>query len=508
MWRRGSSSFHLVSALTLVMFGLGCTTWKKPDVPPEQVITEKRPDHVRVIQSNQAELELWNPQISNDSLVGQVQRSDSTNFSGVPLANVKEVQVRGVSAGKTVLLIAGVGVTALIIGAIAASDDEYFDPGPDSLTSCPVVYSWDGREWRLDSGTFGGAIMPALARTDVDNLLHARAEKGMLRLRVTNESRETDFLDYLAVLAVEHRPGTAVVPDGEGRLHSLVAPEGPTTATDFRGESVLERVRESDGWGWESSLGGRDSSRAADVRDGIELSFRRPAGAAAARLLVDASNTAWAQYMMSRFVRLHGTATQAWYDSVAANPQMAQRIGSMMAREVYLSVSVKVDGRWERQDVVREAGPEVAKQQVVPLDLSRVKGDTVTVRLESAPSLWLVDRVAIHYSAPEQFTAREITPSRAVDRSGRDVLSLLKAVDEREYVMERGDAAEVTFAVPPVPANRSRSYVLVSRGWYRLDVPATAEPQFALLERALGEPLAASRIITGDLTRAVAALEQ
>jgi hypothetical protein len=180
----------------------------------------------------------------------------------------------------------------------------------------------------------------------------------------------------------------------------------------------------------------------------------------------------------------------------------------MMVREAYLSVAVKVGGRWERQDVVREAGPEIAKQQVVPLDLSRVKGDTVRVRLESAPSLWLVDRVAIDYSPAEQFTAREITPARAVDRAGRDVLHLLKAVDEEEYRLERGETADLTFDVPPVPSGRARSYVLVSRGWYRLDVPATAEPQFALLERVLGEPLAASRLVTGDLARAVAALSR
>jgi hypothetical protein len=72
--------------------------------------------------------------------------------------------------------------------------------------------------------------------------------------------------------------------------------------------------------------------------------------------------------------------------------------------------------------------------------------------------------------------------------------------------MECGDRAEVGFAVPPISAGRARSYVLVSRGWYRLDVPATAEPQFVLLERALWEPLAASRLITGDLARAVATL--
>lgn len=74
----------------------------------------------------------------------------------------------------------------------------YFDTdngGSDQTYSCPLVYSWDGQRWRLDSGTFGGAIMPALARTEVDNLLHAVPVGDSLRLRITNELNETDHLD-------------------------------------------------------------------------------------------------------------------------------------------------------------------------------------------------------------------------------------------------------------------------------------------------------------------------
>ena len=504
MWKSGCCSYRATSAVTLVAFSLACTSWQTQQGVPEAVVMSKRPSHVRVLQADGARLELWGPVVRTDSLIGRLEQADGARLGGTPLANIRHLQVRGVSAGKTVLLAAGVGVAALLIASAAASDD-YFDTSSDT-TSCPLVYSWDGRQWRLDSGTFGGAIMSALARTDVDNLQYAAAVGDTLRLRVANQARETDYLDYLAVLAVDHRPGTAVAPDGEGRLHSLVAPESPAAAVDFRGRDVLPRVGRSDGWTWESNPADRDSSRAADVRDGIELSFRRPPGATTARLLVDASNTVWAQFMMQRFVSRHGTATQAWYDSVAADRRMALRLGWMMAREVYLGVWIEVDGRWERRGMVREAGPEVSKQQVVPLDLSGVQGDTVTVRLESAPSIWLLDRVAIDYSAPEPFTAREIAPSRAIDQSGHDVLGLIDIADEREHVMERGDRAEVGFAVPPVSAGRARSYVLVSRGWYRLDVPATAEPQFVLLERALWEPLAASRLITGDLARAVAAL--
>ncbi len=136
--------------------------------------------------------------------------------------------------------------------------------------------------------------MPALARTDVDNLLYPRVTQGTVRLRVANESLETDYLDYLAVLAVErhHRRGTSVVPDGEGPTPQPGRSSSAGRGCGLRGREVLARFRRSDGWAWESNPTGRDSSRAADVRDGIESSFRRPPGVTSARLLVDASNTA------------------------------------------------------------------------------------------------------------------------------------------------------------------------------------------------------------------------
>jgi hypothetical protein len=492
-------------------FALACTTWKSQRVAPQQVVTAKRPDHVRVLLADSTQLELWKPRISGDSLVGRLERTNSTRLGGIPLSDIKQLQIRRLTTGGTiVVVVASVGLAALLVAGVAAavSANGFLQDGNGGTTSCPVIYSWDGHQWRLDSGTFGGAIMPALSRTDIDNLASAATVGDTVRLRVANQARETDYLDYLAVLAIDHRPGVAVIPDAQGRLQTLVAPVAPANAVDFRGRDALPRVLQSDGWAWESVPTGRDSSRAADVRDGLELSFRRPPDATRARLLIDASNSVWAQFMMQRFVGLHGTATQAWYDSVAADRRLAQRIGEMMVREVYLGVAVKVDGRWERRGIVREAGPEISKQQIVPLDLSGVTGDTVTVRLESAPSLWLVDRVAIDYSAPESFTARESLPIRAIDHDGRDVRGLVNATDRREYVMERGDGAELTFAVPPVPTGLARSYVLVTRGWYRLDLPGAGEPQSALLERALNEPLAASRLITGDLERATTGLNR
>jgi hypothetical protein len=509
----------MLSVVVLTTFTLSCTTWKKQELAPQQVIAEKHPNHIRVFAVGGTTFELWSPRISGDSLVGSLvpvsysdvpvltpgapEMTPAARPGGVLLSDVQRLEIRGTSAGRTVALVGG--VTVMLYAAlgimVAQSMSDY---GP---SSCPLVYSWDGRSWRLDSGTFGGAIMPALARTDVDNLLYAVPVNDSLQLSVANELNETDYLDRVAVLAVDHRVGLSVSQDDNGRLHTIGALTPPTVARDFRGGDALARVRTPDGWGWESNPGGRDSSRAADVRDGLELEFDRPPGAMHARLVVDASNTPWAEVMMGRFVSLHGTATQAWYDSVSADPRLAGRLGAMMAREVYLGVRVDVNGRWERRGMVREAGPEVVKRQVVPLDLSGTTDDMVRVRLESAPSLWLIDHVGIDYSPPEPLSTRELALASARTSGGTDVRSLLSEADGRELVMERGDRAELMFAVPPAPSGMVRSFLLVTRGWYRLHVAAAGTPQTTLLERLMAEPLAASRLVTGDLAAAVAALD-
>jgi hypothetical protein len=50
MWRRSCVSFRALSALTPTAFGLGCTTWKRTYLAPEQVVSQKRPGRVRVSQ--------------------------------------------------------------------------------------------------------------------------------------------------------------------------------------------------------------------------------------------------------------------------------------------------------------------------------------------------------------------------------------------------------------------------------------------------------------------------
>jgi hypothetical protein len=222
--------------------------------------------------------------------------------------------------------------------------------------------------------------------------------------------------------------------------------------------------------------------------------------------VIDARNTAWANLMLHEFVRAHGTATSAWYDTLEANPAELEKVAAMVARAGGLGVSVWVDGRWQLQGAMREAGSEVTRREVAMLDLSEVIGDRVRVRLESTPSFWLVDRAGIDYSPDEGLLVTEVRPEPGAARDGRSPGALLAAADGREYRMVTGAVADLSFAVPPDRPGRARTYLLRATGWYRLRLPETAEPDVALLRRLVEVPDEASRVSVGRFNDALQAL--
>jgi hypothetical protein len=296
-----------------------------------------------------------------------------------------------------------------------------------------------------------------------------------------------------------------VAPAGDGQIHAIGKLERPASATDDRGGDALARVSEPDGWGWESGLFSRDTSKVAAIRDGIELSFVKPT-APHALLVVDGSNTPWAAHLTQELVAAHGRETRAWYDSLAADPALARGLGDMMMREAFLEVSVWSGSSWERQGYIWEAGPEIVKRQVFSLDLSRVEGDTVRVRLASAPSFWVIDHVALATSEAGSIEVHQLQVESALDQSGADIAPLINLVDRRHYVMENGVSAELHFRVPDVPAGRARSYLVQSSGWYRIHAPELKTPDVALLRKVLGEPYGASRVAVSRMNDAMLAL--
>jgi hypothetical protein len=486
----------------------GCMSWQSPRNVQEQLRAPAASGTRARVTTAAGQWMMDSVTIRGDSLAGLRTDSGAARLAIVPLAEVSRIEVRRVSTGRTVALIGGVAAVAVVVvaGAIAVSNlnDDWFAGDDHPSASCPFVYSWDGARWRLDSGTFGGAISGGLERTDLDNLEHAVARHGHLRLRVANELPETDHVNMIEVVVVDAAPGTITAPDPEGGMHAFRDLTAPASATDFRGADALARVGALDGWSWISSPSNRDSARSRDVRDGVQLAFARPAGSTEAHLVVDGNNTLWATYLLKEWVSAHAGATRAWYDSLDADRDFARRAFAPLAREGFLTVSVLRGATWTAAGQYWEAGPEMRKRQVLHLDLDGVLGDTLHIRLESAPSFWLIDHVSVAYGADEVISTQTIPPASARLSSGRDVRNALLAADTAYLTLETGESAELTFAVPPALAPAERSYLLRSRGWYRIRTSEQGEPAVAFLDRLAGEPLAVSKTAVGKLNAALA----
>jgi hypothetical protein len=494
-YRSFAKVFFTVLLIPLLVLENSCTTWRVQPRPPADVVSGNNLKKARLELAYHKKVVVYGPAIDGGNLVGW-EKSDrkGPRTASYPLSDIQSIEVRKTSVGRTIAVGLGAGVTIAVI-ALLATTTKYIPPPPPTkpISSCPFVYSDTGRGWRLDSGTFGGAIMQPLARTDVDNLDFVRPRNGVLRLKVANELDETDHLNAIEVLAVDHEMGTTVGPSPQGAIHVLGSLAPPMSARDFEGRDVLPSILSSDGRSWESRLAVRDPAAAESLRDGIDLEFPMPSNTTSARLVVDGRNTPWAAFLMKQYIQAHGTDTAAWYAAMEAEPQRALQLQALIASEAFLRLSVWNGREWEDRGTFWEVGPEISKRQVISLDLAEIPGEILRVRLSAPASFWLVDSVGMDWGKEHSFSVQALTIQSAVDRKGANLRDVLVSEDGRETQLETGDSIELRFFAPPAIPGKERSYILRSTGWYTIHASEEGLPDLPLLN-SVGEPGGIARI--------------
>ncbi len=134
--------------------------------------------------------------------------------------------------------------------------------------SCPLLYTWDGREWRFINEVLGvaplgmplaaGVIHPA----DFDEYVPIpgpamRAREGFYEIRLTEELREAGYLDTVRLLAVDHPVGTEVFPD-----ERFVPPPHPEFGVYAVENPLAVAARDQSGQDWSTALAALDGNRA------------------------------------------------------------------------------------------------------------------------------------------------------------------------------------------------------------------------------------------------------
>lgn len=422
--------------------------------------------------------------------------------------DISSVTVPGQTSGAYVGAAIGLAADVLVIAVVASSlsnrnePEREYDGGGQRL-SCPLVFGFDGEDYRLEAEVFGGALFPSMPRTDWARLEHTLEHGSTVHLKISGQPGETQYLDELALVTVDHAPGAEVLSSRRGAFLLVSDPKPPTRARGFRGRNVLESVRIADERYWESNPFGRDAKVPEQVRDFIELDFERPVDAASATLVLRVRNTSWGAHLQRELLALLGSERGAFERELERSPELRAATEAAMVREGMLLVKIHEDGAWRTVDHVWEVGPAAGREVGVPLELQRVRGNRVRLRLESSVGLWRVDRVAMGFGPVRAVSGREVAPSTLLDARGHDRGRLVSRIDRRFVEMPWDAELRAAFAPPPMVPGQQRTIFVKASGWYRIhtDDPGHGRPE--LVRRMMAEPGAYGRFALEKLNEHV-----
>ncbi len=353
----------------------------------------------------------------------------------IPIDQVQRLWVmrQGISTGKTVALVAGVAAGPLAVVGIV----EFVKALRAPSFGCPFVYAWDGDRFMLDAELYGGAISRGLERPDYSELPHLRAQHGSYRILLSNELEEADFTDSLELWSVDHPAGTRAGIDNDGKLYSMANPRPPLEARDETGADLRPWFEAPDRRIWEATPADSPNGR---LRHEITMTFARPPGAQSARLFVHAGTGEWGMRMLSAIYELYGTGIDARMAALDGDPAEAQSIRDWSAREEVYELKIRVEepSGWQVRGAIPGGG---MGGRVVPLDISRVTGDKLRIRLLPPAGFWAINSAAIDYSPDRPLSATRIAPASARSQGGRSVLRELRRADGAYYKAERGESA-------------------------------------------------------------------
>lgn len=364
-----------------------------------------------------------------------------------------------------------VATVALVVALLDEEEEPPPPPPSSTTTSCPLLYSWDGRTFELDGEPFGGATVQALERTDYSRLERMVAVNGRYRMLLANEMEESQHTNSIELLVVDHAPSVMVAMDFDGAVHAFRSKERLISARDERGTDLLPWLSETDQSSWNPDLPlSAKNLPAADTRNHITMTFRRPGSGGRAYLLAGASTGLWGANMLRDFLELRGNSAPGFYAALNGSQLARDMLRAWEEREELFHLDIEVfDGReWVKQGFIPGGGPLVGEVRAIPMDLSGIAGDTVRIRVHPPIGFWTFN--SFHLASGEE-TARSmrIAPVSAKDAAGRDVLFAL-ALDDDSYLdfPTNDDRAVVEFKAPPRIPGLDRTLFARARGWYEI----------------------------------------
>ncbi|WP_194775891.1 hypothetical protein [Pararhodonellum marinum] len=327
-------------------------------------------------------------------------------------------------------------------------------------SSCPFISVYDGEGYALQGETFGGAIVPALAREDFLPLPLAHIGPEV-KIMISNELKERQYTDLADLILVSHDPGEKIMMASNGKLYRGKNLHAPLIANLNQNLDMLFPLTATDNIA--CSFNDTDHPPVNE----LYLEFEKPKTEKELSLLLDLRNSYWLEYVIAEFYSAFGNK----YAKFAAKQKdrSPEFITDWMeSQEMLLTVEAKTDKGWKEVTKLKTIGPLMNREVAVPLEGFDLKGDKVEIRLRTGFMFWELDRINLAEVSPvSEQEIQWIKPSEAYDEHGQDVLAPILNMDghylEQHHI---GNRAYLTYKVEDFDPLQTYAAFLLSKGYY------------------------------------------
>jgi hypothetical protein len=394
-------------------------------------------------------------------------KSGTKNVS-FPIKGIEKIEIYDRAVGATVAswVFSGLAIAVPVIVVVALLTKE----------SCPFIYVSDNDSYKFIGEIYSGAIYPSLERDDYLPLPRPEPGQSEYNIKMTNEVREIQNTNLIELMVLDHPADTKVLVDKYGNYQTTSDLKTPVKATNLKGSNIFNVIKDEDSL----SYFGDKNDRGQTVTDGVILKFLKPKNADHAKLVVKAKSTFWLDYVFTRFHGLFGDQYDCWVKKQETIPDKQMK-SWQIDQKIPLLVYMEKKGKWKFIDYYNTVGPMAAREDVLPLDLTDFKGDTIKIKLEFGFMFWEVDYAGLDFSLNVPVTQRTALFESAIDNRETDVKKLLESPDLLYYSQpEIGNEVNMKFSIPP-RTRADQTLILHSKGHYKILLDAKGEQQVKYL---------------------------
>lgn len=369
---------------------------------------------------------------------------------------INKIEVIERNSGKTIMsyVLGGIGILAgvyVLVGIIVLL----------TKSSCPYIYVYDGEGFAFQGETYGGAIAENLIRDDYMPLPSLKIKNGRYNLQIRNELKERQYTDLARLIIINHKNDEKVLLDNNGAPQIIKKVEQPIHANSYSGENLIPILQTTDKNVF--MFNEEDYSR-----NGIIMKFNKPEDAKSAKLILNAKNSLWFDYLYGEFIEKFGGRYDKYMEE-QKEISSEERLQRVVDSDFPLFVYVRNGDKWKPVDYFYTVGPLASRDLIMPIDLSGVTDEMLELKIETGFMFWELDYAGIDYSNNGDLNITEQKPAIAVGNKVIDWCDALSETDNRLMIQESvGDITELVFDALEVDPGQLQSLFLHTRGYYEL----------------------------------------